>query len=229
MTKEIKRPFAPWITDNLKALMQERNSVLPHLKYDSNNLFFETSISLLKKKKKKVKKLLHEAKSQHYSNELGENRGNTAATWHILRELLPKSKNISSVAQSDDGDIKSQKVEEYNEFFGNVGKNTFEKSQQHLRSNDASPHIDYQHIPNINTTFRPIPTDSNTVILTIKHMKNTHSYGTDGISLRFIKDALPIIITYITCICNTSIVTGVIPAVWKHSIVVPIFKSGDAD
>ena len=59
------------------------------------------------------------------------------------------------MAQSDDGDIKSQKVEEYNKFFSNVGKNTFEKSQQHVRNNNASPHTDHQHIPNSNIT----PTD----------------------------------------------------------------------
>ncbi len=47
------------------------------------------------------------------------------------------------------------------------------------------------------------------------------------LSLRFMKDALPVIIPYITCIINTSVVTGTFPAAWKHAIVTPLFKKGD--
>ena len=226
MTKEVKRPFAPWITDNLRALMQERNNVQQDLKYDRNNLFLREKYKALKKQ---VKKLLHESKSQYYNKALEENRGNTAATWRILKELLPESKNTSSIAQSFDVDMKSQKAEEYNKFFASVGENTFKKSQEHVTNINETPHSVDPNILNSNFTFRPTPVDSETIILTIKHVQNTHSYGSDGISLRFIRDALPVIITYIKCIFNTSIVTGVIPAVWKHAIVVPIFKSGDAD
>ena len=76
--------------------------------------------------------------------------------------------------------------------------------------------------------FQPQPTDSDTIILIIKHLKNTSSCGSDNISLRFIKESLPVIIPYLTCIINTSIATGNFPESWKHAIVVPIFKTGDA-
>ena len=36
-------------------------------------------------------------------------------------------------------------------------------------------------------------------------------------------------ITYITLIINTSIVTKVFPKPWKHSIIIPIHKSGDIE
>ena len=77
--------------------------------------------------------------------------------------------------------------------------------------------------------FRPQPTDSNTIILIIKYLKNTASYDSDGILQRFLRDSLPVIVTYLTCILNTSIVTGSFPSLWKHAIMVPIFKSGDAN
>lgn len=38
---------------------------------------------------------------------------------------------------------------------------------------------------------------------------------------------MPVIITYLTCIINTSITTGTFPSPWKHPVVVPIFKGGD--
>ena len=36
-------------------------------------------------------------------------------------------------------------------------------------------------------------------------------------------------ILYITLIINTSIVTNVFPKPWKHSIIIPIHKSGDIE
>ena len=41
-----------------------------------------------------------------------------------------------------------------------------------------------------------------------------------------LRDALPVIAPYLTCIINTCIVTGVFPTAWKHSLVTPIHKSG---
>lgn len=75
--------------------------------------------------------------------------------------------------------------------------------------------------------FRAGPADMNTVILTIKNLKNTNSAGSDGITLRYIQDSLPVTITYITTITNTSIVTGKFPTMWKHATVIPIYKNRD--
>ena len=75
--------------------------------------------------------------------------------------------------------------------------------------------------------FRPQPTDSQTIILVLKQLKNSSAHGSDGIPTRFLKKILPVIITYLTYIINTSIITGIFPSPWKHSIVVPFFKGGD--
>ncbi len=47
--------------------------------------------------------------------------------------------------------------------------------------------------------------------------------------MRFIKDALYVIAFYLTCIINTSIVTGIFPTSWKHALVVPSLKTGDVN
>ena len=60
-------------------------------------------------------------------------------------------------------------------------------------------------------------------------MKETKSFGSDGISLKFLKDALLVIILYIVVIINTSIVTDIYPYLWKHPHVIPFYKCGDAD
>ena len=77
--------------------------------------------------------------------------------------------------------------------------------------------------------FRPQPVDTDTIILTIKGLKDTSSVGSDGIPLTFVEDSLSVIAFYLTCIVNTSIVTGIYPTTWKHAVVVPLFKSGDTN
>ena len=68
-----------------------------------------------------------------------------------------------------------------------------------------------------------------TLILTIKNLKETSACGSDGISLRFIRDALYMIAFYITVIVNTSIVTNAYPNLWKNPYAIPAYKSGDVD
>ncbi len=45
--------------------------------------------------------------------------------------------------------------------------------------------------------FRPLPVSVETIILTIKSLKETSSVGSDGVSMGFIKDALYVIAFYL--------------------------------
>ena len=96
---------------------------------------------------------------------------------------------------------------------------------------DNNAHIIYDNALNDlgSNFFRPQPVDIDTIILIVKDLNNSKSYGADGIPLRFIRDALPVISFYLTIIINTSIVTGVYPIYWKLPHVIPFFKSGDPD
>ncbi len=111
-----------------------------------------------------------------------------------------------------------------------LGAKLLKKPRKYLGNSfdDDQPHLRYNMNDNTSDTmFRPSPTTWDSVTLIIKHMKNTNCQRSDGISLRYIKDSLPVVITYLTCILNTSIATGVVPAAWKHSVIVPVFKSGN--
>ncbi len=96
-----------------------------------------------------------------------------------------------------------EKAEEFNELFVNVGKRTYERTQSqlsHVNSDQEVSHYNtvYAHF------FRPEPVDTNTVILTLKHFKNTNSVGSDGISLKHLRDSLPVTVHYLTTIINTT-------------------------
>ena len=112
-----------------------------------------------------------------------------------------------------------------------MGKSTFDKTQEELARCNYAPRDTRHDNANIYTfqSFKPVPVDCETVILTIKSLKETNACGSDGISLRFIKDALFIIAFYITVIINTSIVTKSYPSSWKYPFVIPAFKGGDSE
>ncbi len=72
VTKEVKRPFASWITEDLKAMMQERDVVQQQLKRNGDSRYLQDKYKTLKKQ---VKKTLRDAKSQYNNRRLEENRG----------------------------------------------------------------------------------------------------------------------------------------------------------
>ena len=113
-------------------------------------------------------------------------------------------------------------------FLQRLVKKTFEKTQEELiANNDVQESI----IQNAEQTpqFQINPVDCDTIILTVKNLKETNAIGLDGISLKYVKDSLPIVMYYITVINNTSIVTKTYPSLWKKPIVTPAHKSGDSD
>ena len=140
--------------------------------------------------------------------------------------MLPNKKNKTGVILRNDETLE-ERAQQFNTFFASVGKHTFENAQHYVKDNGGILKTVQTDVIDSAFMFRPKPVDSATIVLTIKRMKNTNSYGSDEVPLRFIKDSLPIVIPYLTCIINTC--TGIVPAAWKHSIVVPIHKSGDDD
>ncbi len=60
----------------------------------------------------------------------------TAATWKVIRDNVP-GKNVKSINHNFEN--KEEKAEEFNNFFANVGKNTFEKTQHNLHNQIIRP------------------------------------------------------------------------------------------
>ncbi len=224
VTKEIKRPFSPWFNEDLKEVINKKNAIHNKLKRDRTNALL---IEQYRHEKKQVKAFIQLSKKQYYLNKLTNNKNNSTAKWKVIKEIIPNQKNCQKGYIFEDMETKA---EEFNNFFADVGKNTYELTQKSLTNND----LDFSQLSavicdNRNIKFRPQPVNVETVTLTIKNLKETRSVGCDGISLKFIRDALYVIISYLTCIINTSLTTGVFPQVWKHALVIPLFKKGDQD
>lgn len=219
VTTVIKKPFAPWISDEIRSAMATRDTLQARLKLDRHNTVLQEQY---KHERNRVKSLLRTSEQAYYRDKICDCRGNSAATWKVIKEITPNKRETNN----NNFENESGMAEKFNEFFVNVGERTFQSTQNNLNDTSQS-YSNPQHNVNLQHFFRPRPVDMNTVILTIKHLKKTNSAGSDGITLRYVQDSLPVTIPYITTIINTSVVTGKFPTIWKQATVIPIFKNGD--
>ena len=88
-----------------------------------------------------------------------------------------------------------------------------------------------EHIHRKSSLWSPQPVEAADVVFAsaVSKLKNTKSTEHDQMNLQRIKESLIFTIPYNTLIINASIVTKVFPKQWKHSIIIPIHKSGDTE
>ncbi len=158
--------------------MIARNALQGRLKRDRLNTDLQDQY---RHESNRVKALIQDAEQNYYKKEFYNCKGNTSAAWRLIRNMVPSKKSTSN-GYGHGNDL--EKAEKLNDLFVTIGKQTFEKMQNyqnHISVNQETlhHHIVHEHL------FRPEPVDANTVILTIKHLKNTISVGSDGISLTY--------------------------------------------
>ena len=176
VTRKITRPISPWFSDELREAIIKRNAIHNKLETDRTNVLLMEQ--QYRHEKKQVKLFIQSTKNEYYKNKLTNTRSNSSDTWNVIREIIPNHKNCSRGYILDD---MKRKAEEFNYFFANVGKNTFELTQESLRNDGlAYPQLSSAVSGNRNIYFRPQPVNVETVILTIKNLKETQSVGCDG-------------------------------------------------
>ena len=224
VTKEIERPPSPWIDSEVREAMKNRDILHRNFKLDKQN---RTAELAYRQEKKRVKSLMLDKTKEHYKNEFVKNKGNIKGTWSVIEKIIPNSRKGKGLMEEVNEDS-FKKAEEFNKYFAEIGEIAFNKSQEQIYQN-ANLTNNQTLLSHSTVKFRPQPVDINSLILVIKHLKPTNSYGSDGMPYRFIIDSLPVTVYYILIIINTSIVTGVHTDHWKNPLVVPTYKSGDTD
>ena len=207
VTAEISRPPAPWIDDNLKTIIKEKNLLKIELKMDRANQLLD---SKFKDSKKFVENSLRTAKKQHFKTKFHDCKGDSKATWKVVEGMLPGLRNKD---RSLDFEDPKQKAEDFNQYFASVGETAYRKSQEGIDNSilHELDNNDNLQTPPGSPKFRPQPVDVSAVILIFKELHRTNSVGSDAIPYKYLKDALPVLCFYITVIVNTSIVTASFP------------------
>ena len=121
ITAEITRPPAPWIDDNLKQIIHEKNLLKERLKKDRSNLLLDNEF---KETKKSVEQCLRSAKKQHFKSEFHDCKGDSSATWKVVEDMLP---GLRSKDRGLDFEDPVQKAEDFNNYFANVGEIAYRK------------------------------------------------------------------------------------------------------
>ncbi len=157
------------------------------LKSDRQNVTLQEQY---KQRKKCVKTIMTTRKVAYYHKQLQDAKGNTSEIWKIIKDIVPDRKNNCNGHNFENI---TSKANDFHLHFANVGKNTYERTQEFLHDKNV-PHVNnYDVVLDDGNFFRPCPVSVETIILTIKKVKETSSVGSDGISMRFIKDALYVI------------------------------------
>ena len=125
------------------------------------------------------------------------------------------------------------KCQHLQQFFTTAREETYTDVKQRHQTNgfdmQAKHERTHPRITRKSSLWSPQPVQAADVILAMSKLKNIKSTGHDQINLQHIKESLMVTIPYITLIINTSIVTKVFPKPWKHSIMIPIHKSGNIE
>ena len=93
--KRVKGKPAPWVTEELKKLMNERDSLLRKYRRTNNIEDFHA----YKIKRNKVNIMLRQAKSSHNKNLLDENSKTPESFWKIVKSIYPIKSSTTRTSQ----------------------------------------------------------------------------------------------------------------------------------
>ena len=207
----------PWYTADVKKLSEARKSFYGLL---LENLVTNAEYSNFRNK---VTSLIRKCKQLYFERCFSRNIGNIKATWKIIRNICNGYQNRTIKEVSHDGvtyTVPYDIAESFNNFFVNIAENL---AQNMPLSNDC-PYTVVRRNPLPPITLEPVTQEECAeIIRTLKQTKQ----NIDHISVKMFQKYHH---SFLNCLCdliNFSLSAGIFPEVFKHAIVVPIFKKGD--
>lgn len=203
-TVKITKKKAPWLTENIKLLISDRDKALSRYKKQKTLFNWENYRQL----RNHVTSLIQKEKKNYLANKVRSN--NTKNNWKLLQEMGTFSKekqNISEALGTPD---------EINNFFINSvqdsdpNEETISFYQDHRMHNDQ------------NFEFRMATEEE---ILTAISLIRSGAIGPDGIGLVMILRCCPYIIPILQHLVNSCIETSCFPRCWKNTYVLPLPKT----
>ena len=217
-----------WITHGVIKSIKYRDKLDRNLKNASKD-----SISYVELKNrlgvynKILKKAIREAKYIYYNRQFEEIRTNVRKTWSIMNEIISWTKNkkggIKSIIK-DGRQIRdlSQIVENFDEFFVNIGPNLSRNTN--CRIGKSFQTYLNRHIVTC-LHFKLI--NERDTEKCIRSLRIKTSSGHDGISTKLLKFLSPGLIKPLTLIINQSLITGIFPEKLKLAKMIPLYKKDD--
>ena len=224
ISKRVKSKPAPWLTAQIKALMNDRDEL--YRKYRKSNLACDRRA--YQDKRNQVNITLRKARSNYNKELLRESSTDPEKFWKNLKSIYPASSKDKQPCQSFDiNGVKcsnvSQIVSGFRSFFS-TAINAIKSQAMRLtnftwRDQSSITSKTYE-------TFRLKEVTPTEICSLIKKLKKKKSTGCDNLPVVFLKDAKDAITKPFTYLINLSIKRGVVPTDWKLARITPVFKSG---
>ena len=200
----LSKPKAPWLTDNIKRMIKERDKALSTYKrtqiaadYDYYKQLRNHTLTSIRNEKKA------------YVNNICR-QGNIKNTWKTLKTFNVKKCSVYEIPSSVGS------APDINNYFASAFYNQTNIELVDYYNNNT--HSDAQF------SFKLCSiTDVSDIIRNLK----TNACGVDGVSLTMLNYCCPYIEPYITHIINCCLELGHFPDLWKEALIIPLPKSND--
>ena len=230
--KKVRGVNYPWLTNEIKKLMQQRDCFLKKARPTNK----EIDWSAYRRSRNATNDKVRSAKANYNRNLIQEN-DDSKSSWRAVKRVLPNDKKLKLSMSSIkvDGNLKTDKnaiAEGFNHFFTSIVKTISDKLSQ--RSSKISCQRPQSPLQNTEATFtnenfEPSLVRPNVVYNLLRKLKVNKATGLDNIPARLLKDGASVISECLTHIINLSFSSGVVPDDSKTSRVVPLFKSGNRE
>ena len=180
---------------------------------------------MYKRTRNRIVKLITNAKSNYFREKIVENKDNTRNLWKLLKQSAP-IKPIPKAHVMDPAKI----ADAFNEYFTSINATTVLPDYGNLATSQSELDILLQDFVNSHTPpssqdkFCIPPITKEIVEADLSKIPSNKATGLDGISVRVLKEALPVISSSLALIYNASISSGVFPAAFKIAKVLPLHK-----
>ena len=205
-TFRVTRPPIPWMTEDMKTKMHERDKLRAQYKANFDNETFEK----YKELRNTINHEKRKAKIKHFNLNINKQTRNSKRIHHAL-----KMEGVVDSKKDNDFHIVGD-LNLLNMVFSR--NNNKEIDQEKIENNIRD--ILKNCLPSI---FKFEPVSEPDVIKVIKSIK-TNAMGVDKISAKFIKSGAQIVAPFITDIINNCIKYCIFPCRWKFALIKPLPK-----
>ena len=222
-TIQVRSKYAPWLSNDTKELMKERNV--------AQNKAFVTKhpddYRLFKSLRNQVTARMRKEKTAWEKLKLSSARNDPSKLWKNIKSWLAWNKSGPPTRLFHNGKLicsPSGIAGAMNSFFLSKVSGLRDKIPQ----SSADPLSKLREsMSDRQCSFSFGPVDPSNVMKIMKSLKNSKSTGTDNIDTYIIKLVADDIVNPLTHIVNLSMQKSVFPSMWKHAKVVPLLKKGD--
>ena len=217
--------FAPWLSDETKNIMKERDRAQLWATSSKTKQDWATYRAL----RNTVTKRLKTEKNNWQKRKLEDCSNDSGKLWANVKGWLNWATSSAPSKLFHNGRMETSPIN-----VATIMNNFYINKVQDIRANLPEANVDplqelKKQMENSELKFQLKPVHPDLISEIISNLRNSKSAGFDNIDTKVLKLIKEEITPAITHIVNLSIKSSVFPSLWKHSKVIPLFKPGAKD